>query len=60
MLLVVCLIPFACALILFFFGFDRFMGSSDTPHIADAMRQINHSDFESAEPEPPRKMAASA
>lgn len=60
MLLVVSVVPFACALILFSFGFDRFMGSCDTPDLADAMRQINHSDLQSSEAEPEKKMAASA
>jgi hypothetical protein len=59
MLLVICLVPFACALILFTFGFDRFMGSSDTPDIANAMRQI-HSDSQLTEAETPKKLAASA
>lgn len=59
MLLLVCLVPFACALILFSFGFDRFMGSSDTPDIVGAMHQIN-SDAQLAESEPPKKLAASA
>ena len=59
MLLVVSVVPFACALILFSFAFDRFMGSSDTPDIANAMRQMNV-DSQSAQSERPKKLAASA
>jgi hypothetical protein len=59
MLLVVSVVPFACALILFSFAFDRFMGSSDTPDIANAMRQMNV-DSQSAQSERPKELAASA
>jgi hypothetical protein len=48
MLLVATLVPFACALILFVVSFDRFMGSTDTPDVAGAMREMNLPDANAA------------
>jgi hypothetical protein len=54
MLLVVSLFPFACALFLFAYFFDRFAREQDTPEIADAMRQMNSARVIPF-PEPPEK-----
>ena len=54
MLLAVSVFPFACALILFAYFFDRYSGEEDTPEIADAMRQMNQSQIIQF-PEPPKK-----
>lgn len=54
MLLVISLFPFACALFLFAYFFDRFAGEQDTPQIADAMRQMNDAQLIPF-PEPPEK-----
>lgn len=54
MLLVVSLLPFACALFLFAYFFDRFAGEQDTPQIADAMRQMNDAQVIPF-PEPPEE-----
>ena len=54
MLLAVSVFPFACALVLFAYFFERFSGEEDTPEIADAMRQINHAQLIQF-PEPPEK-----
>jgi hypothetical protein len=61
MLLALCLLPFACALILFVAAFDRFMGSTDTPDVAGAMHEMNLSNANAvAEPLPTKSFAASA
>ena len=54
MLLAVTVFPFACALILFAYFFDRYSGEEDTPEIVDAMRQINRVQIIQF-PEPPEK-----
>jgi len=53
-LLVVSIFPFACALFLFAYFFDRYAGDQDTPEIADAMRQMNEAKVIPF-PEPPEK-----
>jgi len=63
MLLLVSLVPFACALGLFAYFFDRFAGKQDTPELADAMRQMNHAKiipFPEPQPERSRSLAAGA
>jgi hypothetical protein len=60
-LLALSLIPFACALILFVVAFDRFMGSTDTPDVAGAMREMNLPDASAAaESRPSKTFAAGA
>ena len=62
MLLAVSLVPFACALVLFAYFFER-SGEQDTPEIADAMRQINHAQiipFPEPTPEQSKSFAAGA
>jgi hypothetical protein len=60
-LLALSLIPFACALILFVVAFDRFMGSTDTPDVAGAMREMNLPDTNAAaESRPSKTFAAGA
>jgi hypothetical protein len=60
-LLALSLIPFACALILFVVAFDRFMGATDTPDVAGAMREMNLPDANaSAESRPIKTFAAGA
>ena len=54
MLLVVTLLPFVCALILFGYFFDRFSGREDTPEIVDAMQQMNYAKIIQF-PEPPEE-----
>ncbi|HJW98834.1 MAG TPA: hypothetical protein VJ453_01675 [Terriglobales bacterium] len=63
MLLLVTLVPFVCALVLFAYFFDRFAGRQDTPELADAMRQINHAKvvpFPEPQPERTKSLAAGA
>lgn len=63
MLLVVTLIPFVCALILFGYFFGRFAGAQDTPELADAMRKMNQAriiPFPEPQPEERKSMAAGA
>lgn len=59
MLLAVSICPFACALVLFYFGFDYFLAQDDTPGIVDAMRQINHPDA-ATDVRPTKRFAAGA
>ena len=61
LLLVVTLVPFACALTLFAYFFDRF--EAETPEIADAMRQMNQAKvipFPEPQPEKSKSLAAGA
>jgi hypothetical protein len=63
MLLVVSIFPFACALILFAYFFERFSGEQDTTKIADVMRQINHAQiipFPEPTPDKSKSFAAGA
>jgi hypothetical protein len=61
LLVVVSLVPFACALILFVVAFDRFMGSTDTPDVTGAMREMNLPDANAAaESRPSKTFAANA
>jgi hypothetical protein len=56
MLLVVTLLPFACALFLFGYFFGRFAGEEDIPNSASAMRQMNQAKvLPFPEPEPDRR-----
>lgn len=63
MLLVVTLVPFVCALILFGYFFGRFAGEQDTPELADAMHKMNQArviPFPEPQPEERKSMAAGA
>lgn len=63
MLLVVSVIPFVCALILFAYFFGRYAGEQDTPEIIDAMRQMNSAKiipFPDPNPERSKSLAAGA
>ena len=63
MLLVVSVIPFVCALILFAYFFGRFAGEQDTPELIDAMRQMNDAKiipFPDPQPERSKSLAAGA
>ena len=63
LLAAVSVFPFACALFLFAYFFDRFAGEQDTPEIADAMRQMNRAQvllFPDPNPEKPKSLAAGA
>ncbi|HET9741465.1 MAG TPA: hypothetical protein VFQ00_01840 [Terriglobales bacterium] len=59
MLLAVSVCPFACALVLFYFGFDYFLAQDDTHRIVNAMRQINHPDT-ATDIRPAKRFAAGA
>ena len=63
MLILVSLFPFACALFLFSYFFDRFAGEQDTPEIADAMHKMNQAQiipFPEPHPEKSKSLAAGA